>query len=60
MYYKGIFGNGLRIEDDWKERRERETNMHTRENFGKVKTREKGHIFCIVGNESKSHTYLKI
>ena len=58
MYCKGIFGNGLKIEDDWKERRGRD--MHTRENFGNVKTREKGHIFCIVGNESKSRTYLKI
>ena len=46
-YCKGIFGNGLKIEDNWKERRERETNMHTRENFGKVKTKEKGHfLYC--------------
>ena len=31
MYCKGIFGNGLKIEDDWKERRERDKHAHKRE-----------------------------
>ena len=60
-YCKGIFGNGLKIEDDWKER-ERERQTCTQERILKrLKPEKKAIFFCIVGNESKSRTYyLKI
>ena len=60
-YCKGIFGNGLKIEDDWKERRERERQTCTQERIlERLKPEKKAIFFCIVGNEAKSRTYLKI
>ena len=48
MYCKGIFGNGLKIEDDWKERRERERQTCTQERILERLKPEKKAIFFVL------------